>query len=141
MRGTTAPRLLLELVCARMLLPATDGSATATLQRLERLERRMSIAREQAVRLPEPETPVARAADPAPVEEPRTEAPPSPAGPRREFVRRSRQAAAPTAATPGPADAAPGVADHWPEPARPGSPAPVPQPPPPGVASAEPDIP
>ncbi len=41
MRGTTAPRLLLELVCARMLLPATDGSAAATLQRLERLERRM----------------------------------------------------------------------------------------------------
>ena len=29
MRGTTAPRLLLELVCARMLLPATDGSAAA----------------------------------------------------------------------------------------------------------------
>src|SRR3954462_6794438 len=50
MRGTTAPRLLLELVCARMLLPATDGSAAATLQRLERLERRMSIAREHAGR-------------------------------------------------------------------------------------------
>ena len=50
MRGTTAPRLLLELVCARMLLPATDGSAAATLQRLERLERRMSIAGEHAGR-------------------------------------------------------------------------------------------
>src|SRR3954463_10680443 len=36
MRGTTAPRLLLELVCARMLLPGTDDSAGATLQRLER---------------------------------------------------------------------------------------------------------
>ncbi|MCO7222243.1 DNA polymerase III subunit gamma and tau [Klenkia sp. PcliD-1-E] len=34
MRGTTAPRLLLELVCARMLLPGVDGSAAATLQRL-----------------------------------------------------------------------------------------------------------
>jgi DNA polymerase-3 subunit gamma/tau len=44
MRGTTAPRLLLELVCARMLLPGVDGSAAATLQRLERLERRLSIA-------------------------------------------------------------------------------------------------
>ncbi len=46
MRGTTAPRLLLELVCARMLLPGVDGSAAATLQRLERLERRLSIAGE-----------------------------------------------------------------------------------------------
>ncbi len=50
MRGTTAPRLLLELVCARMLLPGTDDAATATLQRLERLERRMSIAGEHAGR-------------------------------------------------------------------------------------------
>ena len=48
MRGTTAPRLLLELVCARMMLPGTDGAAVATLQRLERLERRMSIAGEHA---------------------------------------------------------------------------------------------
>ncbi|HEV7727309.1 MAG TPA: DNA polymerase III subunit gamma and tau, partial [Modestobacter sp.] len=59
MRGTTAPRLLLELVCARMLLPGVDGSAAATLQRLERLERRMSIAGEHAGR------PVAEAAAPA----------------------------------------------------------------------------
>ncbi|MDQ3504790.1 MAG: DNA polymerase III subunit gamma/tau, partial [Actinomycetota bacterium] len=44
MRGTTAPRLLLELVCARMLLPATSDEFSATLQRIERLERRMQIA-------------------------------------------------------------------------------------------------
>ncbi|HZB20070.1 MAG TPA: DNA polymerase III subunit gamma and tau, partial [Blastococcus sp.] len=67
MRGTTAPRLLLELVCARMLLPATDGSAAATLQRLERLERRMSIAGEHAGR---PETAAVRE---APREEPARE--------------------------------------------------------------------
>jgi DNA polymerase-3 subunit gamma/tau len=42
MRGTTAPRLLLELICARMLLPGTDDSAGALLQRLERLERRLA---------------------------------------------------------------------------------------------------
>src|SRR5437762_651612 len=36
MRGTTAPRLLLELICARMLLPGADDSAGALLQRLER---------------------------------------------------------------------------------------------------------
>jgi DNA polymerase-3 subunit gamma/tau len=44
MRGTTSPRLLLELVCARALLPGADDGQAATLQRLERLERRFSIA-------------------------------------------------------------------------------------------------
>ena len=44
MRGTTAPRLLLELVCARMLLPAAAEGDAALLQRLERMERRISIA-------------------------------------------------------------------------------------------------
>jgi len=43
MRGTTSPRLLLELICARMLLPAASADGTALLQRLERLERRMDI--------------------------------------------------------------------------------------------------
>ncbi|MTD55996.1 DNA polymerase III subunit gamma and tau [Amycolatopsis pithecellobii] len=39
MRGATAPRLLLELLCARMLLPSASDSEAAMLQRLERLER------------------------------------------------------------------------------------------------------
>ncbi|WBB78794.1 DNA polymerase III subunit gamma and tau [Micromonospora sp. WMMD882] len=43
MRGTTAPRLLLELVCARMLLPGADDSAGGLLQRLERMERRLTL--------------------------------------------------------------------------------------------------
>ncbi len=43
MRGTTSPRLLLELVCARMLLPAASAGTTSLLQRLERLERRLDI--------------------------------------------------------------------------------------------------
>ncbi|MEU7822733.1 DNA polymerase III subunit gamma and tau [Catellatospora sp. NPDC049133] len=38
MRGATSPRLLLELIAARMLLPAADESGAALLQRLERLE-------------------------------------------------------------------------------------------------------
>jgi DNA polymerase III subunit gamma/tau len=44
MRGTTAPRLLLELLCARMLLPAAAEGDSAVLHRLERLERRLTIA-------------------------------------------------------------------------------------------------
>jgi len=44
MRGATAPRLLLELLCARMLLPAAAEGDSAMLHRLERLERRLTIA-------------------------------------------------------------------------------------------------
>ncbi|MEV4481294.1 DNA polymerase III subunit gamma and tau [Micromonospora coxensis] len=43
MRGTTAPRLLLELICARMMLPGVDDSAGGLLQRLERMERRLTL--------------------------------------------------------------------------------------------------
>ncbi|GAA1265654.1 hypothetical protein Psi02_07080 [Planotetraspora silvatica] len=39
MRGATSPRLLLELMCARVLLPAVDQGEAAVLARLERLER------------------------------------------------------------------------------------------------------
>ena len=44
MRGTTSPRLLLELVSARMLLPAASTDGAALLQRLERMERRLSVS-------------------------------------------------------------------------------------------------
>lgn len=39
MRGATSPRLLLEIMAARMLLPAVDDSYEALLQRVEQLER------------------------------------------------------------------------------------------------------
>ena len=44
MRGTTAPRLLLELICARVLLPAAVSDSSSVLTRIERLERRLDIA-------------------------------------------------------------------------------------------------
>ncbi|MGH3544820.1 MAG: DNA polymerase III subunit gamma and tau [Mycobacteriales bacterium] len=62
MKGTTSARLVLELVCARMLLPAGDTGTAAILQRLERLERRLEIA--------QPVTPTAS----APLDLPRTAA-------------------------------------------------------------------
>src|SRR5579859_479577 len=40
MRGTTSPRLVLELLCARMQLPDASADSAALLQRVERLERR-----------------------------------------------------------------------------------------------------
>jgi DNA polymerase III subunit gamma/tau len=48
MRGTTSPRLLLELVSARMLLPAASSDGPALLQRLERMERRLSVTGDAA---------------------------------------------------------------------------------------------
>ena len=44
MRGATAPRLMLELICARMLLPIGDTSESGILSRIERLERAESIS-------------------------------------------------------------------------------------------------
>ncbi len=62
MRGTTAPRLLLELVCARVLLPAASSEPAAVLSRVERLERRFEIG----APAPAPATPPHVAAEPAP---------------------------------------------------------------------------
>jgi DNA polymerase III subunit gamma/tau len=42
MRGTTSPRLVLELACARILLPGAASDTAALLTRLDRLERRLS---------------------------------------------------------------------------------------------------
>ena len=44
MRGATAPRLLLEVMCARMLLPSASDTESAVLQRLERLEQGIPAA-------------------------------------------------------------------------------------------------
>jgi DNA polymerase-3 subunit gamma/tau len=44
MRGATAPRLILELICGRILLPIGDASESGLLARIERLERVESIA-------------------------------------------------------------------------------------------------
>jgi DNA polymerase III subunit gamma/tau len=57
MRGTTAPRLLLELITARMLLPGAEDSTGALLQRLERMERRLTLSADQDPVRAEPTTP------------------------------------------------------------------------------------
>jgi DNA polymerase-3 subunit gamma/tau len=87
MRGATAPRLLLELLCARMLLPsAVSGDAaadSAVLQRLERMERRLTGVAESA----------APPADPAS----RASALPAPARPAAERAPRPSTESAPNA--------------------------------------------
>lgn len=43
MRGTTAPRLFLELICSRVLLPVADLDGRGLHARLDRLERRLDM--------------------------------------------------------------------------------------------------
>jgi DNA polymerase-3 subunit gamma/tau len=100
MRGTTSPRLVLELLCARMLLPAAEESHSALMQRLERMERRLEIG---GMASPAPsQAPVpARQAQPAPVQPAPVRAPEPPAP--------APQAAAPAPQTPAPQASAPQV--------------------------------
>jgi DNA polymerase-3 subunit gamma/tau len=44
MRGATAPRLLLEVICARLLLPSASDTESALLQRIERIETRLDMS-------------------------------------------------------------------------------------------------
>ncbi len=44
MRGATAPRLILELICGRILLPGGDTGESGLLSRIERLERAENLA-------------------------------------------------------------------------------------------------
>jgi DNA polymerase-3 subunit gamma/tau len=44
MRGATAPRLLLEVICARLLLPSASDTESALLQRVERIETRLDMS-------------------------------------------------------------------------------------------------
>lgn len=103
MRGATAPRLLLEVVCARLLLPSASDTESALLQRVERIETRLDMsipAGEAAASAPAappkqfarkskaPEPPPAPKAEPEPAPkpppvepkavEPKAEPPPSP---------------------------------------------------------------
>jgi DNA polymerase-3 subunit gamma/tau len=126
MRGATAPRLLLEVVCARLLLPSASDTEAALLQRIERIETRMNVS------IPAGEASQATAA----VE----------ATPTKQFTRRSSTPEAPAPSVeqseegPEPTPVTP-----VPKPPPPADPAPppiatvAPPPAPPSPASGEPD--
>ncbi len=61
MRGATAPRLLLELICARVLLPGADHGTEGLAARLDRLERRMAVTGTPAAAAPAAAAPSAPA--------------------------------------------------------------------------------
>ena len=73
MTGATSPRLHLELLVARLLLPAADDGQSGLAARLERVERRLAVPTPAAVHPPSPAPTVVGAA-PAP-----TAAAPAPA--------------------------------------------------------------
>ncbi|MBL0746357.1 DNA polymerase III subunit gamma and tau [Nocardioides baculatus] len=117
MRGATAPRLLLELLCARVLLPGADHTSDGVMARLERLERRLDVTG-----TPAPATPVAAA---------RAAAAPAPASPPASPVEAPAAAPAPAAqAAPAPVRDEPAPPPPVPTsfPAQDGPPPPPPMP-------------
>jgi DNA polymerase III subunit gamma/tau len=143
MRGATSPRLLLELMCAQVLLPAAATDEKSLLARLERLEKGTSAGPRQVPQSPQrpphsaPEDDAERARVPSP-----------PARPAPEPPERTRAASPPAGPAPGPpepARPAPPPARPEPEPARahpappsPAQPAAAPSGPPPAAAGTSP---
>ncbi len=126
MRGATAPRLLLEVVCSRLLLPSASDTESALLQRIERIETRLDIsipaaeggdangagrAPRQFVRKTQQAAQPAPAAEPAPPQPPASAPPPQPPAPQesQEPSASQQPPRAPAAAVPTvrPAPAAP----------------------------------
>ncbi|WP_102145792.1 DNA polymerase III subunits gamma/tau [Mycobacterium hubeiense] len=89
MRGATAPRLLLEVVCARLLLPSASDTESALLQRIERIETRMDMS-----------IPAGDAA--------------APVGPPKQFIRKTKAVSAPEAVMPAKPEPAPEPAPETP---------------------------
>ena len=105
MRGATAPRLLLEVVCARLLLPSASDTESALLQRVERIETRldMSIPAGETVRRPSPLRRSSTSARPVAADPPN----PKPRRPRARADGRCRRARTRRARTRRTTDAAP----------------------------------
>ncbi len=61
MRGATAPRLLLEVICARLLLPSASDAESALLQRVERIETRLDMSIPAGEQQPAPQPAYVRA--------------------------------------------------------------------------------
>ncbi|MBF9423353.1 DNA polymerase III subunits gamma/tau [Mycobacteroides chelonae] len=147
MRGATAPRLLLEVVCARLLLPSATDAESAVLQRVERIEKRLDMSvpeaggagasprfvrKSQAPAAPAAET----TAPPAPAPEPPAPTPPPTPAPAPEPTPQPDPVPAPEPEpTPAPAPAP----EPTPEPPSPPVPEPEPEPEPEPVPAPEPE--
>ncbi|MDO0913675.1 DNA polymerase III subunit gamma and tau [Streptomyces sp. DT2A-34] len=98
MRGATSPRLQLELICARVMLPAAYGDERSVMARLDRLERGVNFSPAAGAGLPPmgyvpgPDAHAGAAAEPVP--------PGGGPAAARAAVRASGAPATPAAATP-----------------------------------------
>ncbi|MGW1770721.1 DNA polymerase III subunit gamma and tau [Streptomyces sp. NPDC002104] len=150
MRGATSPRLQLELICARVLLPAAFDDERSVQARLDRLERGGAASAAAAAFAAAPAAPamgyvpgpeahamapaaVRPPAQPAPAHQapaqqaPAPVAPPEPAAPAAAPVPAAAPApAAAPGAWPGAAQPGGGAPGAWPGAATPGAPAPAP---------------
>ncbi|MEU6815862.1 DNA polymerase III subunit gamma and tau [Streptomyces sp. NPDC046860] len=149
MRGANSPRLQLELICARVMLPAAYGDERSVMARLDRIERGVNFSAGAAapamqyVPGPEAHPGAAPAAAPAPTMGDGSAVPPgggpaaaraavrgggAPAGPAGPAAPSPAPAPAPVAQPPAPAAQAPAPAAQAPAPAaQPPAPAPAPE--------------
>ncbi|MFY7064973.1 DNA polymerase III subunit gamma and tau [Nocardiopsis changdeensis] len=136
MRGATAPRLVLELMCSRILLPSADGDQGALLARLEQMERRIAAgpvapapaapaASAAPVQAPQPAP--APAAPPAPAQSRQPQPQPAPQEQSRPPQAQQPQQPQPRAAEPDGWDAAPARREPAPAAPAPAASAPAPQ--------------
>ncbi|MFG3441686.1 DNA polymerase III subunit gamma and tau [Nonomuraea sp. NPDC047897] len=136
MRGATSPRLLLELMCARVLLPGAAQGEEALLARLERLERGGAVAAMAARAAGPGVPPQAPAHQPPPAQpSPQPSAQSSASAPSPSGAQGGSPAGPPSAAVGAAAGSGPGSdgaqagrvpggsggQDDWPEPVRPGA--------------------
>jgi DNA polymerase-3 subunit gamma/tau len=126
MRGTTSPRLMLELLSARMLLPDASSDSAALLQRLERLERRQGMAAPAAAEQPRTAASSPAVAQPAKAQPVKAE--PAKAQPGKVEPAKAEPARAePAKAEPAEAEPAKAEADESAKPEQPAAPEPVAQ--------------
>ncbi|WP_235493064.1 DNA polymerase III subunit gamma and tau [Aeromicrobium sp. Leaf245] len=127
-RGATAPRLLLELMCARILVPASDASGVVA--RVDRLEKRLSMggvpAASAATGADAPADAQPSAAAPAPAQPAPAQPGPTQAAPAQGAP--ARQTPAPDPARPPVDDAPPWDVEEPPEPDHQPPPPSTPQP-------------
>ncbi|RLP09834.1 DNA polymerase III subunit gamma and tau [Propionibacterium australiense] len=122
MRGTTAPRLYLELMCARVLVPGADASEGGITARLDRLERRLGVP--AAGGEPPAQAPARQQTSPVPAQAPSRPPAPAPQETARPPAPQQPPAQGPAAGHGRPP--APGQAQ---DPRRPAGQAPATQPP------------
>ncbi|MDQ1569896.1 MAG: polymerase subunit gamma/tau [Actinomycetota bacterium] len=99
MTGATSPRLHLELMIARVLVPSSDESDRGALARVERLERRIGVD-DVARSAPVEPRPVARVAEPVEAPKPAASAPAASAPPASAPAASAPAASAPVESKP-----------------------------------------